>query len=61
MGFRGFACLCQLLRGIYSSSGSIIDGGGWDPDKSDPNLCRRLAIRVLIKSTLQRVDDAIAS
>jgi hypothetical protein len=34
---------------------------GWDLNESDPNISRRLAaVIVLVKSTLDRIDDAIA-
>jgi hypothetical protein len=42
-------------------SGRCLLYGGWDLNESDPNICCRLAILiVLVKSTLDRIDDAIA-
>jgi hypothetical protein len=42
-------------------SGRYLIYGGWDLNESDPSICWRLAILiVLVKSTLDRIDDATA-
>jgi hypothetical protein len=64
IGFRISAFFCQLFRGMDPRS--IFIYGGWDLYESDPNVCCRLAIpivipKVLVKSTLQSVNDAITA